>query len=72
MKFRFTLRKTIVSLAFLIGVDYLLASQTTCLDAIGASCPSTLSLMITPMFLLYSLIPVAILYIIWSLIQKKS
>lgn len=70
MNFKFTFLKTIFSLLVFIGVDYLLASQTGCLNEIGADC-STLGFMITPLNILYSLIPTIIVYMAWSLFQKK-
>ncbi len=68
MNFKLTLLKTIISVIVFIMVDYILANGVTCLDA---PC-STSKLMLTPILILVGLIGGIIIYIIWSLIQKKK
>lgn len=75
MKFKPTLWKSIVSL-FAIGIsNFVLAKsiQLDCIPEIGTSCPPTLwkDFAFEPNTIIVSLTTGLIVYIVWSLFQKK-
>ena len=70
MYFKPTILKTIVSLLVAIIIDYFLNSNFIC--SVGDKCPTTLQLMISTTGIMESLVSFIIVYIIWSLIQKKK
>jgi hypothetical protein len=70
MDFKPTILKTIISLLVAIIVNYLLT--TTFLGCMGDKCPTILQKMMATNGIIGGLVFFIIIYLIWSLIQKKK
>ncbi len=69
MNFKPSLWKVVVSLLVGIVADYYISSKITC--KMGVSC-SISQFMLNPINLALSLIPLIIVYIIWSFFQRRD
>jgi hypothetical protein len=76
MNFKFTLLKSIVSLIAIVVADFIQVKSIfpDCITSSGASCPQVFwkEFALEPRIIITSLIVGLIVYIVWSLIQKKK
>lgn len=74
MNFKPTLWKSIISLVIVLISDFFQANSIDCVPYPGASCPPTLwkDFVFEPRIVIISLIIGLIVYITWSLLQKRK
>ncbi len=70
MKYKPTLYKSIFSILAFIITDYYISSKMICVTKLGTAC-STFQSMLDPINIALSLIPLIIVYLIWSFFQRK-
>lgn len=71
MNFRPTVFKVIFSVILLIAVDLILSNFVICSTPTGGSCPWVYTSLLNPTNLAISVISFVVIYVIWSLIEKK-
>jgi len=72
MNFKPTLWKSIVSVVLIIIVDFILAYFTMCLVELGYTCPLWYIFTLELKNIIVSITCGILIYLIWSLIEKKK